>query len=982
MTRPSDLTRWNRAGLRRFQYVNANAATLLEELRSRLAARFPDWPGMQQPEVSQGESPEARERRVAEQYAAPRAPVPDWGWEIARAFGRATHVLVKHIDAHANEGFLGTATQWPSVRRLVAMIDYHPAPPASATTTLALEAKPGASGVVPQGLTVKYSPAAGGPPILFETLEDLPVDPELNQLHAVDWNRNLEPVSGTWLELDERVAGLASGEPVILEDQRDASLHAYWIEEVTQGIRATQIRVSPPVDIDKLVRGHVVVHLKPKDHFVALGPTRAQSELGQVVPLSKPPGMKPGDELTLQTGTRRVYRRVVGIDGLRLVLDAAVGPVQFGSASIARPATLEGSKLLQVKAGTGITPDVVSLAVPGPWSRLAGDVVADARGFDGALPLEYRVQKAEYIAPGSDQPFPQGIGGATRIELVPISSGTPHRLGAEFTAPPRLLVSPVGSPPLEIDRPLVVGDPASRLPAELVTHVPRSTVAGDLVVAVSGKQLSWGRLASVDVDAKAGRARLRPLFTWMGRGSTDDWFIAETVLYGRFAERHRLDAWQQNSAPIAGTKVPLALPVDGQGRWLVPAALGSGRKILVEQRGGDPAAAFLTTAAELDGNVLTLRHPIPEGAGFTLGNLVLSANAVSAGHGERKPEKTLGSGDATLTSQRFALAVKEVSFVADPGSPTGVRADIEVSVDGRRWRQVSDFRACGPTDAVFVVRMVEDGSLSIEFGDGQHGRRLPTGRNNVHAEYRVGVGLTGNLPPHCLEQLARPHLLLAGVRQPLGASGGNNMEGVESLRRTAPAALLTLQRCVSPDDFAALASSHASVWQARAFLRHGVATRHPLVEVVVVPAEGKPLGSLTEGLASFLRAHALPGVDVTVSRFSPDPVRLDISLEVDTAAWNPEVVVRDVRAALFDALALRRRKLGAALYLSEVYRVVEEVRGVESSVCRVVVPPGDPRSDEAEHLLSRFWAQSENHVVYVDPDDTGALAITWRRKAT
>ena len=39
MTGRSDITRWNRAGLRRFQYVDANAATYLEELRVRLADR-------------------------------------------------------------------------------------------------------------------------------------------------------------------------------------------------------------------------------------------------------------------------------------------------------------------------------------------------------------------------------------------------------------------------------------------------------------------------------------------------------------------------------------------------------------------------------------------------------------------------------------------------------------------------------------------------------------------------------------------------------------------------------------------------------------------------------------------------------------------------------------------------------------------------------------------------------------------------------
>ena len=40
MSERKDLTRWNRAGLTRFQYVNGNAATFLEAVRRELADRF------------------------------------------------------------------------------------------------------------------------------------------------------------------------------------------------------------------------------------------------------------------------------------------------------------------------------------------------------------------------------------------------------------------------------------------------------------------------------------------------------------------------------------------------------------------------------------------------------------------------------------------------------------------------------------------------------------------------------------------------------------------------------------------------------------------------------------------------------------------------------------------------------------------------------------------------------------------------------
>ena len=40
MSKRGDLTRWNRAGLSRFRYVDGNAAEYLEILRQQLAKRF------------------------------------------------------------------------------------------------------------------------------------------------------------------------------------------------------------------------------------------------------------------------------------------------------------------------------------------------------------------------------------------------------------------------------------------------------------------------------------------------------------------------------------------------------------------------------------------------------------------------------------------------------------------------------------------------------------------------------------------------------------------------------------------------------------------------------------------------------------------------------------------------------------------------------------------------------------------------------
>src|SRR5690554_5485053 len=84
-----DLSRWNRAGLSRFRYLNGNAATYLEQLRAQMQQRFPRWPSMQSTL-----KPDATERDWQAQLERQYHSDPnDLIWQINRTFARACHVL-------------------------------------------------------------------------------------------------------------------------------------------------------------------------------------------------------------------------------------------------------------------------------------------------------------------------------------------------------------------------------------------------------------------------------------------------------------------------------------------------------------------------------------------------------------------------------------------------------------------------------------------------------------------------------------------------------------------------------------------------------------------------------------------------------------------------------------------------------------------------------------------------------------------------
>lgn len=910
MSTGTDLTRWNRAGLRRFRYVDGNAVTFLELLRAELADRFPHWREVTNLPVTETES--ERQERMLEQYHAPRR---DWAWEIARVLARSSSVLTEHLDAYANEGFLGTATQWDTVRRLVEMIDYHPAPPASASTRLVIEAKE--AGTLPVGFAVKHTPADGSPPVVFETLEELKLETLLNGLRPAEYNRNQERLGGDLLLLEGEVEDLKTGEPLVLEDEQSGVLRAYLIVGTRTVAGNTEVRVTPRLS-HRLRKGYTLIHAKPAEGLAPMGPAAKGAELERVLRLTEEPaGLLPGMVIHIDDGAEELYRRVYSVTGKRLVLDTDLGPLRLDTARVGYPVTITVSA--QEERPVNNPGSVIyALRVAGDWSRLADRRVVqetvDAKK-QKHLPF-YTVTAARYHPADSDHPRK----GYTILTVSWLKSDHPFPLDN----PQTLLVPPVGAGPWQADTFLEKQD--GHLPAAIVTGKPKKTTAGDLAVVVMGQQAAWARLASVSVDLDREEATLTAEDGWDDRGG-GDFFLTETKVYAHFKETLRTVAWQENRQPVTGSRIPLAS---------VPSALEKGRVLMVE-RTDDATAAFFTTVARMEGTTLVLARDLP--SGFTRGNTLIAGNVVLSGHGESKGEKVLGSGDATRANQSFVFAEAGVSFVADPTQPAGVRAAIDLSVAGRVWEQVGSFAASGPTDHHYTVRMTEAGYLLIAFGDGVRGRRLPTGVNNVRLTFRSGTGLAGNLPAGSPFKPSRPHRLVDKVRQPLAATGGNDREGVESLRENAPATLLTLERAVSLDDFAWLAMSQSSVWQARAFSRPTGLGRNDKVEVVVVPAGGGALGTLAATLTAFLVANAVPEVEVTVLPYESRTFALEVLLTVDSAAYNPDTVTAAVKVALQDAFSLRKRKLGQDLYLSEVYQVVEGVTGVEHSVA---VINGDP----------------------------------------
>ena len=138
------------------------------------------------------------------------------------------------------------------------------------------------------------------------------------------------------------------------------------------------------------------------------------------------------------------------------------------------------------------------------------------------------------------------------------------------------------------------------------------------------------------------------------------------------------------------------------------------------------------------------------------------------------------------------------------------------------------------------------------------------------------------------------------------------------------------------------------------------------MRVVVVPAGGVQSPEINEAIRSFLQKHALPGVQVHVDDCVKEYFSLSVTVRVKTDEFIAEEVGKAVASALADHFTLNNRKLGQHLYLSEVYKVVEGIQGVENSICVL-------NSNQAEQVIK---AGDESTVIYLDTSAGSGLTVS------
>jgi hypothetical protein len=304
----------------------------------------------------------------------------------------------------------------------------------------------------------------------------------------------------------------------------------------------------------------------------------------------------------------------------------------------------------------------------------------------------------------------------------------------------------------------------------------------------------------------------------------------------------------------------------------------------------------------------------------------VNVNAGLATQGQSVSE-IMGSGNASTPNQNFTLKQSPLTYIQAP-TPTGRQTTLQVEANGVAWTEVPSLYGEDPSLQVFGTLNQSDGTTDVLFGDGVEGALLPTGQNNILANYRIGLGSAGNVGANTLTTLMDRPLGVSGVTNPGAATGGQDAQSVGDIRSNAPLTVLTLGRAVSLTDYESYATTFAGIAKAYAlWIPSGPGQG---VFLTVAAASGSPLppGDPTlTNLVTSLHDYGNPLIPIRVQSFLETLFGLSADIQYDPA-YDQATVQAQVLQTLTQVYSFAQRTFGQGVSVDEIATVIQAVPGV------------------------------------------------------
>jgi hypothetical protein len=287
----------------------------------------------------------------------------------------------------------------------------------------------------------------------------------------------------------------------------------------------------------------------------------------------------------------------------------------------------------------------------------------------------------------------------------------------------------------------------------------------------------------------------------------------------------------------------------------------------------------------------------------------------------------LGNGSAATPNQQFTLKQSPLTYVPSP-TPAGSVSSLTVRANGAAWTGVPTLYNQSPAAQVYATLNLPGGTTQVIFGDGVEGATLPTGSNNIQASYRVGTGSAGNVPAGAITTLVDRPVGVSSVTNPQTATGGQNPQSIDDIRANAPLTVLTLGRAVSLADYQNFAASFAGISKASAlWIPNGPFRGVFLTVASSNGAQMLPTSQTFGNLITALKSYGNPNVALYLASYYETTFGLKANILYDSAYSQPAVQAA-ILALLQSTYCFAKRGFGQGVTNDEIAALIQSVPGV------------------------------------------------------
>ena len=793
-------------------------------------------------------------------------------------------VLTFYQERLANESYLGTAVQLQSLTGLSRLIGYQPSPGVSASTYMAFNLKtapgqtpnPSAPAItIPQGTQAQSVPGQGQTPQIFETAADIQATPDWNAL-PVQTGQPWEPrIGDTFVYLQGTATQLQPGDLFLIvgDDRLENPSSHNW-----------NIRVVTTITPDNLNNRTYVAWCE-----------------GLVAPVQEHPKFYAFRQRASLFGYNAINPLMLAgttVTNLNQLLNSAGNEWNFVG---------PGGNLVDLDA-------TYSKLVSGGWMALNEPDKQDSGSPSGLLTL-YQIQSVTVISRSG-----YGISGKISRLLTDSSAN----LSGYYTQTRQTSVIAQSEELAVAEQPLDYPLYGTILDLEEV----RPDLVGATVVALSGKRQKISVASVVTCGSQLKRAT--PLQFVPDQGTVPMTLNPGDIL--TLTGPTPLPLTANGSVPdwsSSASTITLSVQ-DSKGR--TGTVLGSlSRFMLAPSAKSDPNVSEYALVSSVATVVTPFPHTRIQLQSALLNCYDRNATTVNANVGlatqGQSVSEVMGSGNASTPNQSFTLKQSPLTYVQAP-TPTGAQSTLEVQVNGVDWTEESSLYGQGPSQQVFATLNQSDGTADVLFGDGVEGSVLPTGQNNIQANYRIGLGSAGNVGANTLTTLIDRPLGVSGVTNPGPATGGQDPQLADGIRSNAPLTVLTLGRAVSLADYENYAGTFAGIAKAYTiWIPSGPGQGVFLTVAGVNGAALTPGNPTLANLVSSLRNYGNPLISITVQSFMETLFGLSADVQYDPA-YNQPTVQAQVLQTLSQAYSFAARTFGQSVSVDEVSTVIQNVPGV------------------------------------------------------